>query len=248
MRKRRTVGARTDRGTWVRIERRPLVRIGGQGWNGAECAALLEGVVQPVWRSAVSWRDPDDAVMWRADETDLLPGEPVRPGGVLTADPGLTDAWWQALNSSLDALAAQQTTRVATPDTVPVTQAHIDEVIQSAFPGPLNTAVQRWTPAHADLNWANVTSPQFCLFDWEDWGLAPHGLDSATLWTQSLAVPPLAARVRRERGFDLDSSDGKVMTLFACAKIAGPYAHPQDPRVEPARRTAERLVKELQAS
>lgn len=248
MRKRRTVGARTDRDTWVRIERRPFARIGGQGWNGTECAALLEGVVQPVWRSAVSWRDDADAAMWRADETGLIPGPPVQPGGVLTEDPALNDEWWQAVNSTLDALAAQQTPRVATPDTVPIAQSHVDEVIRSAFPNPLNTTIRAWTPAHADLNWANVTGPRFCLFDWEDWGMAPRGLDSATLWTQSLAVPALADRVRRERDHDLDSRDGKVMSLFACAKFAGPHAHPEDPRVEPARRIAERLIEELQAS
>ena len=246
VRKRRTIGARTDRGTWVRIERRPFARVGDQGWNGAECAALLEGVVQPVWRAAVSWRDEAEAVMWRADETDLLPGTPVVPGGVITVDPGLTSEWWQALNSTLDALSAQQTTRVATPDTVPISQAHVDEVIRSAFPDPLKTTIERRVPAHGDLNWANVTSPRFCLFDWEDWGMAPRGLDSACLWTQSLAVPALADRVRQERRGDLDSRDGKVMTLFACAKIAGPHAHPEDPRLEPARRAAERLVKDLQ--
>lgn len=37
------------------------------------------------------------------------------------------------------------------------------------------------------------------------------------------------------------------MTLFVCAKILGPYAHPEDPRLEPARRTAEQVVEELQA-
>lgn len=40
VRKRRSVGARTNRNTWVRIERRRLDKIDGQGWNGSECAAL----------------------------------------------------------------------------------------------------------------------------------------------------------------------------------------------------------------
>jgi hypothetical protein len=195
----------------------------------------------------VSWRDEDDAVMWRADETDLLSGEPVKPGGVLTEEPSLGDEWWAGLNGSLDALAAARTTRVATPDMVMVTQAHVDEVIRSAFPGVTETVVERWVPAHADLNWANVTGPEFCLFDWEDWGMAPRGLDSASLWAQSLGVPALADRVLRERAGDLRSRDGKVMMLFACAKIAGPYAHPQDPRLTPARAAAERLVEEFQA-
>ncbi|MFI0943202.1 hypothetical protein [Streptomyces sp. NPDC021020] len=246
VRKRRTIGARTDRATWVRIERRSVSRIREQGWNGAESAALLDGVVQPAWRSAVSWRGKDDAAMWRADEHDLLPSAPVKPGGVQTEEPVLPDEWWAGMNGTLDALAAHRTSRIATPDTVTITADHIAEVIRTAFPGSPNTTLERWAPAHADLNWHNVTAPQFCLFDWEDWGMAPRGLDSASLWAQSLGVPALADRVRRERAGDLSSRDGKVMMLFACAKIAGPYAHPQDPRLAPARAAAERLVDELQ--
>lgn len=74
VRKRRTVGVRTDRETWVRIERRPFDKIEGQGWNGAECAALLDGIEKPAWFGGVVWSDAAEAVMWRADETELLPG------------------------------------------------------------------------------------------------------------------------------------------------------------------------------
>jgi hypothetical protein len=245
VRKRRTVGARSERGTWVRIERRPFARIGVQGWNGAECASLLEDVAQPRWKASVSWRDDSEGVMWRADESELLPGTPVKPGGVLTEAPKLPGEWWGGFNTSLDALASAHTTRVATPDTVMITQAHVDEVIRAAFPGFRAAELEEWRPAHADLNWANVTGPRFCLFDWEDWGMAPRGLDSASLWAQSLAVPELAERVSRERVGDLSSRDGKVMALFCCAKITGPYAHPEDPRLPPARLAAEQLVAEL---
>jgi hypothetical protein len=184
--------------------------------------------------------------MWRADEMDLLPGKPVKPGGVLTEAPELPGEWWAALNSSLDALADAHTTRVAAPDTVVITQAHVSEVVQSAFPSAPAATVLQWRPAHGDLNWANVTGPRFCLFDWEDWGMAPRGLDAASLWVQSLAVPELAERVRAERRRDLDSRDGKGMALFACAKVAGRYAHPEDPRLQPARLAAEQLLEELQ--
>ena len=246
VRKRRSVGGRTERGTWVRIERRRLEKIDGQGWNGTECAATLEGVAKPAWLASVAWRDEADAVMWRADETSLLPGKPIG-SSVLADDPHLSDAWWRALNSSLDALATQQTTRVATPDTVTITQAGISEAIRTVFPGDFDTTVARWVPAHADMNWANVTGPDFCLFDWEDWGNAPRGLDSASLWGSSLAVPALAERVRHERRHDVESRDGRLMTLFVCSNIAGPHAHPEDPRVEPARREAARIIEELQA-
>ncbi|MFD9216265.1 hypothetical protein ACFVY9_24830 [Streptomyces sp. NPDC059544] len=247
IRKRRTVGAPTDRDTWVRIERRSIDRIHGQGWNGTEATALLNGVALPAWRECVVWRDADDQVMWRADETALLPAEPIGTS-ILAVDPQLPDTWWKSLSSSLDALTTQRTRRIATPDTIIITQAVVTETILSAFPGDFDTTVQGWVPAHADLNWANMTSPEFCLFDWEDWGNAPQGLDSASLWGSSLAVPALADRVRQERRHDFESRDGKLMTLFVCSKILGPYAHPEDPRLDPARRMAELIVAELQAS
>ncbi|MEE6271195.1 hypothetical protein V2E29_36870 [Streptomyces diastatochromogenes] len=246
VRKRRSLGARSDRGTWVRIERRRFDKIGSQGWNGTECAALLEGVAKPQWHRSVAWRQPAEAVMWRADETDLLPDAPVG-SSVLAADPALPDDWWQAFNRSLDALAIQQTHRVATPDTVTITQSGVAEAIRRFLPDGVHATVGRWLPAHADLNWANMTGPEFCLFDWEDWGMAPQGLDAASLRGNSLAVQALAERVRHERRHDLESRDGKLMTLFACSKILGADAHPQDPRLEPARRVADQIAKELQA-
>lgn len=246
VRKRRTVGVRTDRDTWVRIERRSLDKIPNQGWNGAESASRLGGVAQPEWHGCVVWRDVDGPVMWRADETALLSGAPIGTAVLRTA-PDLPEGWWRALNASLDALAAQDTMRVATPDTVTITQALVTESIRGVFSGDFDTTVERWVPAHADLNWANMTAPALQIFDWEDWGNAPLGLDSASLWASSLAVPALAERVRHERRSDFACRDGKLMALFACSQILGPYAHPEDPRLEPARRTAEEIIYGLQA-
>ncbi|MEW2400057.1 hypothetical protein [Streptomyces sp. NPDC046862] len=242
VRKRRIIGARTDRDTWVRIERRPFCKIEGQGWNGAECAALLDGIEKPALLSGVVWSDAEESVMWRADETELLPGAPVNPDTALT----LSDEWWAALKASLDGLAAHRTTRVATPDTVTVTQAGVTKSIQAVFPSVLDTTIRNWAPAHADLTWANVTAPQFCLFDWEDWGMAPRGLDAAWLWGNSLTIPELAARVRRELQRDLESRDGKLMVLLFCTAIVGPQADPDDSRRGLAQLETERLVAELQ--
>lgn len=245
-RKRRSVGARTDRDTWVRIERRGLDRIGVHGGDGTASAEALYGIAKPAWFAGVAWRDDADPVMWRADETGLLPGAPVG-SAVVSKAPKLSEEWWASLNASLEALAAQHTNRIATPDTETLTQELVTDTIHSVFPG-VDTAVADWRPAHADLNWANVTVPVFCLFDWEDWGMAPRGLDAANLWGASLAVSALADRVRSERRDDLTSRDGKLMMLFVAAKILGPYADPDDPRLVPARKAAEQLVQELQAS
>ncbi|MFD9592559.1 hypothetical protein ACFWA9_07335 [Kitasatospora sp. NPDC059973] len=245
VRKRRSVGARSGRDTWVRVERRLVDKIGDQGWNGTECAARLKGVAQPEWQACVVWRDAGEPVMWRADETGLLPGDPIGTA-VLSEDPELPDEWWCAFSSSLDALAVQRTSRVATPDTETITQTLVAEAIHTVFPSSFDTTVEQWVPAHADLNWANMSAPTFCLFDWEDWGSAPRGLDSASLWASSLVVPALAERVLRERRADFASRDGKLMTLFVCSKILGPDAHPQDPRLGPARQMAEQIVQDLQ--
>lgn len=244
VRKRRSVGARTDRGTWVRVERRGLDRIGVQGGDGTASAEALSGIAKPLWFTGVAWRDEAEPVMWRADETELLPAEPVG-SAVVAEDPQLPEEWWAAMNASLDALGAQRTNRIATPDTETLTPELVTKAIHGVFPG-VDTTLGEWRPAHADFNWANTTAPAFCLFDWEDWGMAPRGLDAASLWGASLAVPSLADRVRSERRDDLESRDGKLMTLFVTAKILGPYADPDDPRLEAARETAEQVAKELQ--
>lgn len=184
--------------------------------------------------------------MWRADETELITAAPITPGGTLTDDPQLPASWWSTLNASLTALAEQHTTRIATPDTVPITQARLTAEINRVFPDRVDTVIDEWSPAHADFNWANLTGPELYVLDWEDWGLAPKGLDSSTLWGNSLLVPAMADRVRRERRADLHSSSGKLMALFFCTKIVGDATGYSGPMLEPAIREAARLIDELQ--
>lgn len=245
VRKRRSVGARTDRGTWVRIEARRPEKIAGQGWNGTECTAVLAGVSRPCWHAGVSWADPEAGFMWRADETDLVPDAPIKPAGPLWVDPELAEGWWATLDGSLTALAGHVTTRVATPDTVAITQEHLTGALTTAFPelSVADTAVEEWCTAHADLNWANLTAPRCWVLDWEDWGRAPRGLDAANLWVCSLAVPALAARVRDLRRDDLQSRTGRLISLYLLSgRMNGGDRHQ-----EPARTEAERLLAELLA-
>lgn len=105
------------------------------------------------------------------------------------------------LDKSLTALAGYDTTRVATPGTVEITQEHLTRTLTAAFPtlSTADTAVKEWCTAHADLNWANLTAPRCWMLDWEDWGRAPRGLDAANLWACSLAVPGLAGAHRGSR-------------------------------------------------
>lgn len=243
--KRRSIGTRTDRYTWVRIEARPWSKLAGQG-GGVECAACLPTTVaKPEWYQGLSWQVRERGLLWRADETELVTASPIKPGGVLCTDPGLTEAWWATMSSSLGALAAHSTIRVATPHTVPICQQWVTITIEKVFASRVETTVTEWAVAHADLAWANVTAPECWLLDWEDWGMAPRGWDAATLWGNSLAVPALAARVQREYQADLGSRSGLLSQLFFCAEIIAAGDRYAGPLAEPAQREATRLISSL---
>lgn len=129
----------------------------------------------------------------------------MHPSGVLDADPGLPDAWWTDLAASLSALAGYRTERVG------MRQDHLTRRIGQVFGDrDLDTTINEWSSAHADLHWGNVTAPEFALLDWEDWGAGPRGLDAATLWGHSLRVPAVADRVQCEHADDLGSRSGHL--------------------------------------
>jgi len=245
--KRCSVGGRTDRDTWVRIEARPFSTATGQG-SGVEGAACLpRTIAKPEWYQGLSWQVAKQCLLWRADETELVTASTIKPGGVLPTDPVLADTWWATLGRSLDALAMQSVTRIATPHTVPISQERVTATIEGMFPGCVETTVTEWAVAHADLAWANLTAPECWLLDWEDWGLVPRGWDAATLWVNSLAVPVLAERVQREYQADLGSRSGLVSQLFFCAEIIAAGDGYAGPLAEPTRREAARLINSLGA-
>lgn len=239
VRKRRSIGFRSDRGTWIRVECRGLEKLDDQGW-GLEAAAGLRDVLRPDWYAGVSWFDPARRVMWRADETALVEETPVGRSSLAGI---LNGEWWAALDGSLDALAAHQTTRIATPDCEPLSQERIDAVISKVFPG-VDTVIDEYATAHADLNWANVTGPELWIIDWEDWGTAPRGLDAANLWFSSLRQPTVAEKVREHRHVDLESRTGRIMALWRCAEFLG-WAGEEEPEHGAVKRESERLVQEL---
>jgi hypothetical protein len=236
VRKRRSIGFRSDRDTWVRVECRGLERFDGQGW-GLEAAQVLDGVPVPRWHAGVCWLDTERGVMWRADETQLIDEAPV--GRAVNAR-GLADAWWEAFNVAMDQLASHATTRAATPECEPISRERVESAIRKVFPDAANLRIDEWSTAHADLNWANMTGPRLWILDWEDHGRAPRGLDAANLWFGSLAVPQIAAKVCQSRHHDLDSRTGQIMQLFKCAELLA-WADEHEPLYLPARREADRL-------
>ncbi|MGH3865476.1 MAG: hypothetical protein ACRDQ4_04915 [Pseudonocardiaceae bacterium] len=113
-------------------------------------------------------------------------------------------------------------------------------------PDEVDTTVNDWVTAHADLHWGNLTAPDCYLLDW---GAAPRGRDAVTLWGVSLQVPELAARVQREFQTDLQTRSGKLAQLLFCSNVIRVNAKRTDPSplVEPAKRFAEMLLADLRA-
>jgi hypothetical protein len=244
VRKRRSLGCRTNRNTWVRIEVRPVERIDGQGWNGPECAAVIQGVAKPDWHQGISWLDHEEQLFWRADETQLIEAVPVKRGGTLTVDPNLSDAWWATLTTSLRTLAAFPTTRVATPTMQLITQERLTTAIHKLFPD-VDSHVDEWTTAHGDLLWTNLTTPDCWILDWEDWGRAPRGYDAASLWHSSLAVPALAERAHHELRGELDTRSGRLCQLMRCAETLTAPPGYADELLASATTHAHQLVRQL---
>ena len=126
-----------------------------------------------------------------------------------------------------------------------MTQQRLTSTIEKAFPGLVNTTIEEWTTAHADLGWANLTAPACHLLDWEDWGTCPRGTDSAKLWVSSLAVPALVEQVRHHRRADLENRTGRLMALFYCIQIVASAPGCISPLRDHAKREATRLIDEL---
>ncbi|MGH3888714.1 MAG: phosphotransferase [Pseudonocardiaceae bacterium] len=238
-----TAGFRTDAGTWVRVQWRRPWKIYGPAWAGPECASVLRGVAKPDWFQTASWYDDAREVVWRADEMGLVSSPIINSTGVIATEPELPESWWGSLRNSLAALAEHDTDRVG------VRQEHLTLRINQVFPGEVDTTVDEWVTAHADLHWGNLTAPDCYLLDWEDWGAAPRGLDAAVLWGFSLRVPTLAARVQREFQTDLQTRSGKLAQLLFCSNVIRVNAKRADPSplVQPAKLAAETLLAELRA-
>ena len=161
-------------------------------WSGPATAhdTLPPEVIRPALLDTADWTSGDHyyrAELWQR----LGPRCTTSSTTFLVAAPDLDEAWWARLRASLDSLRTVTTTRRA------IRQRYLDVAMRRQLPFAVSTTVVRWSPAHADLHWSNVTTPEFALVDWERWGLAPAGWDIAMLHVFSLLVPSIAREIRQ---------------------------------------------------
>ncbi|MFD7588336.1 hypothetical protein ACFV84_23225 [Kitasatospora sp. NPDC059811] len=205
-----TIGRRAgDR--WLRVASasRSSSRKQGEGVIGAE-ALIPDDVPRPRLHGVLDWAEGEHG--YRADVIDHITDPVVSTRPELASDPNLPDTWWHALHTATQHLATAEGTRTTVRDTW----------IQKAFPqylGVPGPAVVERVTGHGDFHWGNLTGPTLTILDWERWGLVPLGFDPGLLHANSLFVPAVATRVRREFAAVLDTPAGRIGELAAIAEM-----------------------------
>ncbi|MGJ5899229.1 hypothetical protein ACSCBZ_45930 [Streptomyces niveiscabiei] len=211
----RTLGApaRTaaDAPAWLRLVSAPEDKASGKLWDGAFDAQHAFGDLDGHRPALLGVHDAfDDGTAYRAELSARVDEPVVSDDPILQRDLSLPGSWWNDLAGTLEKVSAVDTDRVA------VRQQYIERAIPE-FVGIPAPDVSCWTTAHADLHWANLTSP-LRLLDWESWGQAPEGFDAATLYAYSLLQPDTAARVRTVFPV-LGSRAGLAAEATVCAQM-----------------------------
>jgi hypothetical protein len=239
----RTIGTRVRTSTaepprWLRVVCELHRWADGDWWTGNEAAAEVTGIPKPTVLSVSEWSDQTNRL--RAELSDYIRATTCASDPVLIHEFGLPDAWWTSLGTHLDRLSTFPTPRVAVDQDMMTARLH------EAFGDTVDPTVHEWTTAHADLHWANLTSPDLYLMDWEGWGRAPAGLDAATLYCHSLLAPATARQVHHRFADILTTPDGRLAQLYAAARLLqrGPDDCPQD-LADLLRSHTQRLIVEL---
>lgn len=211
----RTLGtpARTAAGipAWLRLVSAPEANASGKLWDGATDAQHAFGDLDGHRPALLGVHDAfDDGTAYRAELSARVDQPVLSDDPVLQRNLQLPGSWWTSLAEVLGKVSATVTDRVA------IRQEYMDRAIPE-FVGIPAPAVTCWTTAHADLHWANLTSP-LRLLDWEGWGRAPEGFDAATLYAYTLLQPDTAARVRDAFPV-LGSPAGLAAEATVCAQL-----------------------------
>lgn len=202
------------RPAWLRLASAPAGQASATFWDGQIEAdkAMPASVPRPRLRSWHDWHD--GRWQYRAELYDHAQTSPVSASAVLTTEPDLPPAWWAAIRSALSDIAAVPTHRLT------IQPAYLRQAMPRFLGTPVTTSSPGpWITAHGDFHFANISAPSLQIFDFEGWGLAPHGYDVATLHTYSLLVPGVAARIREEFASVLKTPSGRFAELVAITEL-----------------------------
>ncbi|MFI7174630.1 hypothetical protein [Streptomyces spororaveus] len=209
----RTIGSHTTDDRWLRVHCGDIAKAS---------AAMTEGIViaeerisnlvpRPHLHGLHRWEA--NPYVFEGELIDYIPQPVISPETPdLTEDPHLPDAWWATLRESLDVLSD------AEPPRTTIRQEWANRVFPQFLGIPAPALTERVT-GHGDMQWANLTGHPIVLLDWERWGAVPVGYDAAMLYVNSLRVPAVAERVRKEFAEILETPAGRIGELVALAEM-----------------------------
>lgn len=197
----RTIGSRAigaDGERWLRVSWSHTQWTKDNFWTGNQEAATIVGVPKPTVLDMHEWGER--AYRNRAEVMTLVTDRVCSTTQELRTELDLSAQWWRDLRSAQDALSVHNTRRTVT------SQEAITRRLLAFFGSSVDPLVTRWTTAHGDLNWSNLTAPRLVILDWESFGIAPTGYDAATLYVLSLLMPKTAKKVYEIFADVLDST------------------------------------------
>ncbi|MGH8967227.1 MAG: hypothetical protein ACRDXB_18125, partial [Actinomycetes bacterium] len=200
---------------WLRLLEAPAGKDGGKLWTGTQEAATAvpPKVPRPDLIGTTQWTH--DGHAYRAELSTYVTTPVCSPSPDLTQHPDLPDAWWSRLRQAIDVVMATPVPKGRSPV---ITQDYVHRTVPRYLGDvDIDTTVHRWSLAHGDLHWANLTSPELTILDWEGFGPAPHGFDAAHLNAYTLAVPDLAPRVHATFADILNTPEGRLAQLTVAA-------------------------------
>ncbi len=196
---------------WFRVQYRSKEQQLDKLWFGELDSADFNDIKKPRLIGYNEWET--NSLLYRADILEYISCEICSPSPDLRITLPLSEKWFEDLVHSLENLKVKRTARVN------VRQELIDRRIRERFGKNIDTRITNWITIHGDLHWANLTQPNCWILDWESWGKGPIGLDVSFLYFFSLLQPQLAEKIYNMFKEDLESRDGKISQLFACAEL-----------------------------
>lgn len=236
----RTIGSRAigaDGERWLRVSWSQTQWTDDNFWTGNQDAAAILGVPKPTVLDMYEWGE--GSYRNRAEVMTLVTDKVCSQTQELRTELDVSPQWWRELRSALDTLSTQHTERAIT------SQQGINGRLLTFFGSSVEPIVTRWTTAHGDLNWSNLTAPNLIILDWESFGTTPAGYDAATLYVLSLLVPETAKKVYENFADVLDSPDGVLSQLHVIGRYLkriehGDLSYLADPMHRHARRLIDR--------
>ncbi|MFE7608097.1 hypothetical protein [Streptomyces celluloflavus] len=222
---------------WLRLGCAPSDEVNVTFWDGSVTAeqAIPDSVPRPRLHAVHDWSDGQWE--YRAELYERVTARPASTTATLTANPDVPSNWWRAVRAGLDDIAQVPTERFS------VHQPFLKRAMPQFLGTPIDTTAPSWSTAHGDFHWANLCAPELRIFDWEGWGLAPTGYDTAVLHSHSLLMPSVAATVRHELRDVINTPEGRYAELAVITQLLHSTTRGDNLELaDPLRRRAEHLL------